>query len=296
MYLKTFIPVLIVLTFAHLEAQNPLQVVTRSVQKTFPCKSGHKLEITAEKAEIEIRLGSSTDKNIQISAELVARHARLDSAKADLDSWKFLTNSSGKTTYIRTYIGLEKKQKLPSSNLKAKITVTVPPNCGAVVDNKFGKIRIENLSGDVRINGAFCGVSLKNIKGNVSLLGQYGSLEANEIHGAIDVKSKRAEIAIKDIFGHCSVSSEYGNIYIDPGNDMGNLNVQATKCDVALNAPSPPSHNYQLIANYGQIATPPKAAFDNNGSSTNIQRANLRINKATYNIKVLTDFGKITVR
>jgi Putative adhesin len=296
MNIKTFILVLLLLSVAQLGAQNTLQVVTRAVQKTFPCKSGYNVEITAEKAEIEVKLGQSTDKNIHINAELVARHARLDSAKTDLDSWKFLTNSIGKTIYVRAYIGLEKKQKLPSSNLKAKITITVPPDCGAVVTNKFGKIRIENISGDVRLNGEFCGIFLKNIAGNVTLLGNYGSLEANEIKGVIDIKSKRAEIALKDISGNCSVSSEYGNIFIDSGPAMGNLNVQATKCDVTLDAKNATKHSFQLIANYGQILTPSGALFNTNGSGKNTQRADLKVNKAMHNIKVLTDFGKITIR
>jgi hypothetical protein len=296
MYIKSFISVLILLSLTQLNAQNTLQVVTRSIQKTVPCKSGYNVEINAEKAEIEVRLGQNADKHVHINAEMVARHARLDSAKADLESWKFLTNTSGKTIYVRAYIGLGKKQSLPSSNLKAKIVISLPANCGVVVTNKFGKMRIENLSGDVRLNGEFCGVFLNNISGNVTLLGNYGSLEASNIEGTVDIKSKRAEIAVRNMAGNCSIRSEYGNVFIDAGDFLGNLNVQAAKCDVTMDAQHVNKHNFQLIANHGRISTPSRAAFDTSGSGNQTQRADLKVSRAIYQVKVVTDFGKITIR
>lgn len=279
-----------------LSAQNTLQVVTRNVQKNIPCKSGYEVEISAEKAEIEIKSGTADLKNVQISAELVARHQRLDSAKTDLESWKFVTSTAGKTVYVRAYVGLAKGQALPSSNLKAKITIVVPLGCGAVVSNKFGKVRLENISGSVRLVGEFCSFVLQQVKGNVSLMSQYGSFEGRLITGDVEANCKRAELSFKNLQGNCRVKSEYGSIFLDSDAKTGNVDIEAKKCDVTVEASDLSQHSFQLLNNYGQISTPSGVLFYTEGSNKSTQRANLKRGRGTPFVKIVADFGKITIR
>ena len=269
-----------------------LQVVTKTVQKTVSWKPGYELEVNGEKAEVEVTPGS--DNNIVVRAELSARHPQLDTAKIDVEGWKFVVSTIGKKVYIRAYIGLPSGKRLPTSNLKAKIVIQAPVNCPVNLANKFGKAHLERLDGPIVLSGEFCNFTLLQLKGSVKIDSRYGNVEGSELQGKVEVQSKRADVALSQIHADCAVRSEYGKVWVQPDAQTGNVWIQGTKSNVTLDLPQPPQHNVFLTAEYGELTAP--AAFQQSQPAENTRRAVLNQQQGRPVLTVETNFGNITIQ
>ena len=285
---------LLLLSATAASAQTTLQVVTQTVQKNLPWKSGASVEIICENAEVDVV--SAAQQVVSVTADLSARHPRLDSAQADVKAWKMVTSTAGKKISIRVYIGVPAGQRPPASNLKARIRVTVPPGCAVVLTNKFGKARLEKLSAAVQLTGEFCAFTLRDLEGSVQVQSQYGDVDGSGLAGSVTVHSKRGDVSLRGLRHDCTVRSEYGTVSIEAGPHTGNLTVSATKSDVTVQTPTPPRHNFQLRATYGDLNTPPHLPFDTQGSAGNIRQAALQQGAERPDARIETDFGKITIR
>jgi hypothetical protein len=294
MQAKTLLLALLLLSAAGAAAQTTLQVVTQTTQKNLRWKPGTEVEIICEKAEVEVE--ATEQQQVTVSADLSARHPRLDSAQADVKAWKLVTSALGKKIYIRAYIGVSAGQPPPGSHLKARIRVQVPKGCPVTLNNKFGKARLENISGALRLTGEFCAFTLRDVQGSVRVQSSYGNVDGSRIGGPVEVQSKRSDVSLSGLRSHCTVRSEYGTVTLEASAQTGNLSVQATKCDVTVDAPDPPRHNFQLRTSYGELHTPAQLRFDTGGSSGNTRQASLRQGADKPQVNIETNFGKIIIR
>ncbi len=275
-------------------AQGALQVVTKTVQKSIAWKAGYSVEINCEKAEVEVEPVASGS-NVAVKAEMSARHPQLDSAKYDLTAWQFVTSTVGKKIYIRAYIGLRGGQALPNSNLKVKITVQVPAQCPVTLSNKFGKAKLQHLTGAIRLTGEFCAFTLLDLQGGVRIQSQYGNIDGRQLSGSVDLQTKRSAVALTGLRGDCNVRSEYGAVSVEAGSQTGNLHIQSNKGDVTIETGSPPRHNFTLQATYGEVKVPFNQHFAS-GSTGNTHNASLQQGAGRPQVSVETTFGKITVQ
>ncbi len=290
---KILLFALLLLTAGEAAAQTTLQVVTQTVQKNLRWKPGMEVEIICEKADVEVEAANQTQ--VSVSAELSARHPRLDSAQADVRAWKLVTSSIGRKIYIRAYVGLLSGQQLPASNLKARIRILVPQGCPITLNNKFGKARLEKISAALQLTGEFCAFTLRDMQGSVTVHSNYGNVDGSHLAGPVDVQSKRSDISLSGLLSDCKVRSEYGSVSVEAGAKTGNLSVSATKCDVTIETAALIPHNFQLRATYGEVRTPANLHFDTGGSGGNTQKATLQQGASRPKVNVETNFGKITV-
>jgi Putative adhesin len=281
---------------SEMAAQSTLQVVTKTVQKSIDWKPGYTVEINCEKADVEVITAAAGSKSVSVKAEMTARHPQLDSAKYDLQAWKFVTSTVGKTIYIRAYIGLKSGQPLPNANLKVRIFVQVPDQCPVTLANKFGKALLEHLTGTVRITGEFCALTLVDLQGDVLIESQYGNVDGRQLAGKVDIQTKRATIALSELRGNCSVHSEFGAVSVSNSPQMGNLYINSNKGDVTVAmGSSPPRHNFTLSATYGELKTPSNPSFDLS-TNGNTRQATLHQGTGRLQVTVETTLGKITIQ
>ncbi|MCK6693825.1 MAG: DUF4097 domain-containing protein [Thermoanaerobaculia bacterium] len=288
MKIKLLLPVMFLLV-GSAGAQTTLQVVTQNVQKTVAWKPGYEVEINGEKAEVLVEPAEGN--TVSVRAELSAKHPALDTAKADVNAWKFVVSTVGKKIYIRAYIGLPPGKPLPTSNLKAKITVSLPRQCPVNLRNKFGQARLDGLQGPVALSGEFCNFNLTNLGGKVQVDSRYGDVTGRNLGGAVQVDAKRADVSLANLRNDCSVRSEYGAVRVDAGQDAGNLTVKATKSDVSVQVPDRPRHNIHLNAQYGQVEVAKNLPFKAESASA----AHWQQGQGRPEINVSTSFGKIVV-
>jgi hypothetical protein len=226
-----FILTSLVLT-GKLSGQVTVQVLTKTMSGDEQWEPGMKLEVNGENAEI---FCTSHDKNtIQWEVQLIAKHPDKAIAEDDLKNLKLATGVMGKKLVLRNYIEVEKNKARPESNLKTIYHIKLPEGCPLTINNYFGKIDLENISGNLEINSEFAGISLSKVSGRTKIASTFGDINAETISGWMDIESKRSNISLTNISGTINIDASLAEIKLDELNEITSLLLEAEKSEVII--------------------------------------------------------------
>jgi hypothetical protein len=277
-----------------LPAQTVLQVATKNIRKTIPCKPGATLLIHAEKAEIEVLPGAGS--TVTVEAELSARHPVLDSARTDLEAWKLVVDATGGKIAVRAYIGVDAKASLPVSSLKAKLRITAPADCPVRLSNSFGKAYLEKRKGPVVLQGEFCAFQLAELDGKVELESRYGKVEGRQLSGPVLMQVKRADIELSGLSNSCAVKSEYGHVALETSRLTGAVTMQGEKSDIRITTADPAAHNFEIRATNGALNLRHPLPFTVSQPDKNTRQALLQRNKSLPLVKIIANSGSVDIQ
>ena len=274
-----------------LPAQTVLQVATKNIRKTVPCKPGATLLIHSEKAEIEVLPGAGP--TVTVEAELSARHPVLDSARTDLEAWKLVVDATGGKIAVRAYIGVDAKASLPVSSLKAKLRITAPADCPVRLSNSFGKAYLEKRKGPVVLQGEFCAFQLEELHGKVELESRYGKVEGRQLSGPVSMQVKRADIELSGLANSCSVKSEYGQVALETSRFTGAVTMQGEKSDIRIKTTDPAAHNFEIRATNGALNLRHPLPFTVSQPDKTTRQALLQRDKSLPLVKIIANSGSV---
>jgi Putative adhesin len=239
----------------HLTAQTVVQVVTKNIERTMAYTQGMVLNIDAEKADIFIKSEPNT-KDIKIKLDLIAKHPQLETAKKDMEALKYVADLLGKTVYLRNYIAVAKGSEKPSSDLRARYTISIPPDMAVSIKNNFGKLYVTDLTNKLNIVVEFCKTALTDIKGTITINTRFGDVEGNRLDGNIAIESNRSDLKLSNLRGMCAIKAQYGKININTDKDISKLSIVSDKADVFFTPHDNISANFNLETDYGKITLP----------------------------------------
>jgi hypothetical protein len=275
-------------------AQTTVQVVTKTIEKRLPYKTGNAVNIDAEKAEVTLKTDAKL-KQVNIKIELISKHPTLEIAKKDLDAMKYITEVIGNTVYIRNYVAIAKGSEKPSSDLKTRYFIVVPPDAAVSLKNNFGKLYISDLNNKLNIVAEFCKTVLNDIKGDISINARLGDIEANRLDGNIKIQSNRSDITLSILRGVCDIQAQYGKIRIDADRTFTKLNVKAEKADVYFSPPIGMNMTCFLDAEYGKVILPKSLNVKYLEKSKAREKVRFQQNPSQTEATIFTTFGTIQI-
>ncbi len=274
--------------------QTTLQVVTKIVDKSFPSSAGDVFSLDAEKADLTFKTDAKT-REVKLHIELIARHQKLESAKNDLNALKLITENIGGKIYIRNYIAIEKGAAKPTSDLRVRYVVTLPPDLIVVLKNTFGKLNIADLTNKLDITADYCKVQVANSKGHITFNTRFGSIEGDGLDGKISITSHRTDIGLKLLKGGCAINAQFGKININAAPTLSFLSVKAEKADVYFEpVEGVDKFGYLLTSEYGTVKTPTKLNFTYSEKSKQREQASFN-NKSAISVNIQTTFSQIVI-
>ncbi|TAK44378.1 MAG: hypothetical protein EPO28_04915 [Saprospiraceae bacterium] len=276
--------------------QTMLQVVTKTIEKTIPYKNGHEVNIEGEKAEIIVRTWEKNE--VRVLLELIAKNESRKVAVDDLDRMNYSTEQHGNMIYFRNYIEKSKDGKMPTSDLKAIYTITLPADCPVYLKNNFGLTYVSDLSNSLKINSEFSKINLENLRGTIGVSSRFGDIEGKRIDGNVTMTTRRSDITLHDISGRWNINAQYGvlKFFTNPSPELLSLNIDAEKSDVYFFDPAPKSYGYSLTAHYGTITVPSDLKFNYLENSDQLKRAIFSSKIGKSNISIKITFGDIVIR
>lgn len=238
------------------DGQTMLQVVTKTVEKTFPYKNGYELNIEGEKAEILVQTWNRSE--VRVLLEIVAKHPERRIAENDIDRMSYSTEQHGNKIYFRNYLEKNLTNSQPASDIKAIYTITLPADCPVYLKNNFGLTSVSDLTRALRINSEFSKINLQNIRGKVGITSRFGDIEGERIGGEVSLVTRRSDVTLHDIEGTWNIQAQYGvlKFFTNTSPELLNLNIEADKADVYFFDPKPNFYGYTLTAHYGNITVP----------------------------------------
>ena len=277
-------------------SQTMLQVVTKTIEKTFPYKNGYELNIEGEKAEIVVRTWERDE--VKVLLEIVAKHPDREVARTDIDKMSYSTEQHGNMIYFRNYLEKKSAGAKPASDLKAVYTITLPADCPVYLKNNFGLTQVSDLNRELTINSEFSKINLENIRGKLGVTSRFGDIEGRDIDGDVVFATRRSDITLYDIKGNWNINAQYGilKFFTNPSPDLLSLNIEAEKSDVYFFDPQPNFYGYTLTAHYGNITAPRELKFNYLENSDQLKKAIFSSQIGTSNISIKISFGDIVIR
>ncbi len=241
------------------------EVVTKTIEDTYPYSPGSELAVEGEKAEIIVETWAK--QQISVRVVLTARHQRLETAKRELENLEFVTEVAGKKIYLKNRRKDEAAK--PQSELTVEYFITLPEECPVYLKSHFGSATISNLRNRLRINGEFSVINMDNVQGLLDIRTRFGDIVGEKIDGNVVINARRSDISLLDVGGTFTINAQYGDLRLSPNPNMRDLRINADKSNVYIYEPvGGEGLAYELASNNGEMNLP------DNRSLVELERTN----------------------
>lgn len=287
-YLQWLTPLLLgLLLMQQSKAQTTLQVVTKSVEKTFPLTP--MLVIEAEKADIELITWERDE--IQAKIDLIAKHPDRNIAKNDLEAMKYVADRTEDKILLRNYLVIKNNAQKPGSNFKARYIIHLPENLKVTIQNSFGKVLVQGKYSQLTIKSEFCILDIQKAEGNTKLETYYGEVHSKNFMGTSTIKSERSELFFQQLSGVNVINAQYGKIEIESVGNLKSLTINAKKTEISLKIPLQ-NHGFNVESKYGKMSLPDGFNWLQNTDNSKAATYNL---SAISKINIQNSFGNISI-
>jgi hypothetical protein len=269
------------------KAQTTLQVVTKTIEKTFTITPN--LVIEAEKADIEIIAWEKEE--IQAKIELIAKHPDKGIAKNDLEMMRYVADKISDKVLLRNYLVVKSNADKPASNFKAKYVIHLPENLQVSIQNSFGKVFVQGKYLQLNVRAEFCVLDLQKVEGNARLETYYGEVHSKNFNGITAIKSERSELFFQQLSGAYTISAQYGKIEIESVANLKSLTINGKKTEIILKVPLQ-NHGFNVESRYGKMSLPDGFKWLQNTDNTKAATYNL---SAISKISIQNSFGNISI-
>ncbi|WP_428657159.1 hypothetical protein [Runella sp.] len=216
--------------FGSTASAQTLQVVTKTIEKTFDADRYPKVKVWGERSDIEIVTWGRNE--IKATIELTAKHPDRNIAEKDLETLRYTADKSGRTVNLHNFVVLAKNGSKPQSNLKARFTLFVPANCAVEIQNNFGNIAVQGLQTIMQLQTEFCTIELSDLRGNINARTQFGALRAENLNGILSFVTERTDLLLQQIKGECRVRAQYGSLDIQTDKSQVKLDVETKNTEL----------------------------------------------------------------
>ncbi|MEL6357985.1 MAG: hypothetical protein AAFQ37_13750 [Bacteroidota bacterium] len=266
------------------------QVVTKTIEDTYPYKTGNEVAVEGEKAEIFVETWSKKEINIRL--EMTAKHVDLETAKQDLDNLTFVTDLAGEKIFLKN--SRKDKQARPESELIVHYYITLPEECPVYLKSHFGVANISNLRNRLRINGEYSQINIDNVQGLLDIRTRFGDILGEKIDGNVVINSRRSDIELIDVGGSFLINAQYGELRLSPNARLADLQINAEKSDVYLYDPAGAPLKYTLTSNHGNLILPTEVPLTELENENDLRRVRIgSTRELAGEVKVSVAFGDL---
>ncbi len=250
---KLWCILLFIAVVGQLSAQEKIQVVTKTINRSFSVGQGESLKVQGEKSEIRIKQWNRPE--IKLVLQLIAKHPSRQVAEEDLSALRYHINDDAPEKIIKNFFRITEGASQVSSNLQARYELWVPVGCPLAIQNRYGNIYLSGLETDLDIVASLGEVHLNHIKGSLTLQVDYGDVIGNEVDGTVSGTIKKTNLTLNRLSGSLSLESSYGEIYVSARNRLQKMIIDASRTEVTFAAPNLTDYYYRLATSFNKINT-----------------------------------------
>ncbi|UWG99285.1 DUF4097 domain-containing protein [Dehalobacter sp. DCM] len=183
------------------------------------------LEITNTQGDILVE--KTTGDKIQIDAAMTIK----SNDETDSDLAKDLIEiTEGNTLKVNTRV-IGALQGNKRYQVSVNYVVKVPKQMRFVVKNSYGKITLNDLTGDVDIQGDFGAVEVSRIDGDVTIRNSFGETIVSDVSGRLDIQNNNGEVVCRSnnaANNDITLRADFGSITLQlPSDQQGLIKAEA---------------------------------------------------------------------
>ncbi|HYK39426.1 MAG TPA: hypothetical protein VEU98_05340, partial [Candidatus Eremiobacteraceae bacterium] len=210
-------------------ANNPEDQVQKSFEKTLPLTGNQGLSLDNRFGNVHVSGASGHD--VKINATIHVQAKSKEEAQEFADKIQIDVQQSGDGVHVRTIYPDEHGFRLQwkRASYSVDYDVTLPVDAPLWVRNDFGNVetagvhgwaRVESGHGSVevkdagqtKITNAFGRIELNNASGNSVIVNNNGQVEVTNVKGTLDIKNRFGNITASQIGGATTISGGNGNV------------------------------------------------------------------------------------
>ena len=190
-------------------------------EKDFAVKSGEKLKISAEVADLNIRTWDKEEINIKVYGNNKAESRMQFEFEKTSYGVRIRAEKSG--SWISNLFG---------TGIQAKIDIMAPKNFELELSTSGGDITVGSLKGKQYIHTSGGDIELSNTEGNLNAITSGGDIKVHKHFGWSKVETSGGDIIFKDCEGDVNGETSGGDITVEARN--GKINLSTSGGDIKL--------------------------------------------------------------
>jgi len=101
---------------------------------------------------------------------------------------------------------------VPRQRLKSSLTILVPKRSAVHLENRNGRILLQDLTGNQNIVNRYGDVDVRNVEGELRLENRNGSITAEEITQAVSIENRYSNTTVKNVGGDLLIQTRNGSV------------------------------------------------------------------------------------
>ena len=252
--LITFLLLLWMMGSAGAQAQQKVQVVTRTLEQRWSCKPNTLVRIRAEKATLRVQ---GWDKpTVQVVLRLIARHPDRAIAERDLAAAQYRLQQNASAINLVNFFSLPAGAAAVQSDLRAEYTVMMPIDNHLIAANTYGQTTLTELSGHQQLTQDFGQITLRSLRGTVEVVARYADLTATNVEATLTCEANKSAVQLLDVGGVVVVHNQFGSVQAKPTLGLSKLTIDADRTEVTISTSQPEQFTYQLSVQQGSLLLP----------------------------------------
>lgn len=241
------------LVAAPAQAQQRVQVVTRTLVQQWGCPPGALVRIQAEKATVRVQ---GWDKpQVQVTLRLSARHPDRAVAERDLTAARYRLEG-GSTISLVNFFALPAGAAAIQSDLRAEYTVMMPAGNQLIAANTYGQTLLTGLRGKQQLTQDFGRITLRELAGSLTVTARYADLTASGLSADFTCEASKSAVQLLELGGTAKIYNQFGSVRVQPAASLRRLTIEAQRTEVTLSVPQLEQFAYDLSVTQGPLAVP----------------------------------------
>lgn len=233
------------------EAKDVLKVYNRVFEKEYRYTNEFLLDLTAEKATVNIRVVEGS--TVRIHLQQIAKNQHAEVARRELDYMHFVERKERHRLYLHNYVQIPDGSSRLSSIINNIYTIEVPKNCHLKIKNELGAVNVKGVSTTARFDLSYCGLTMNEMKGKVYVDSRVGDLTMNDCASEGEFICENVNMKLQRSKGSFDVQARFGQISCVMSEAMTLFNAKLEQCDITFINRTAIAYDYVLSLENGHF-------------------------------------------
>ena len=224
--MKQLLFFLLLLTYALVSYAQEQSVAYQTKQYSYSYSKHISIKSNCEMADIVFV--KSTGKSIEIRCTYSAKHTDKSIAAKELERHNILVRENFNDIYISNYFTISSDENEPKAKLKIKFEISIPDEVSLEIHNNFGSFIASNVSLKGIVYQDFGKIELNNLSGDLKIISNLTNIFSDNYSGKLEIRNKSGDVTIKNEKGNNAL------LFIENTNAKINLQNISTSVSVKI--------------------------------------------------------------
>ena len=183
--------------------------------------AGFEIEIVNYFGNVEVR-PSDSDRVI-LDAKKTIRAANQEEANRLEQDFTFSITNEGSRFRIASSKDNENGRRVGRQGFKSSLTIQLPKRIAVHVDNRNGRVSIQDLTGNQDIVNRYGDIDIRNITGQLKLENRNGAVTVEDVSDSVSIKNSYSNTTAKNVGRDLRIESKNGSV--DVSGVKGNVTI-----------------------------------------------------------------------